>query len=754
MRVNPSICHLPEEITSKLELYKKYWKQDLLAAISVSLVALPLALGIAIASGSPPISGFIAAIIGGIVTTFIRGSHIAINGPANSLIVIILAANSLLSVDGQSGFPFVLAAIFVAGLLQVVVGMLKLGRLGEVVPSSVMHGLLAGIGIIILVKQIHVGLGVPSIAPTAVDSILEIPKSILNMNPMITFITLVSLAIMMFYPRVKNKLFHYIPAPVWVLVFAIPVVFIHRHWIVPFFDITNPAYQYPTSELISLPSDIWSAIVFPDFGMIGTMNFWIVVVTIMIVTTIETLVSTKAVDQLDPLRRKTNLNKDLRGMGMSSALSGLLGGLPIVTVVVRSSVNVSNNGRTGLSNIFHGLIILLFLLGLQPVLEQVPLAALAAILIYTGYGLTSPSSFVEAYEKGEEQLLVMVFSVICVILYGLLWGLFLGLMMTQLVQWVKSRMTVKAFFTAIFSPRITHKQHPDKYEVRLSGIFNFLNLLKLKQIIYKTPVNEKVVITMDEAVLIDHSVMEFLFEYGKQYSRKGGDWIVAGLENHESTSSHPHSMRMLQPQHQHSPRWMTDHQREMMKLAAQHRWQFVIGKEFNNDNLLDFPLFLGHPVEYVHNIITGLLPEHSLYFTLQDIVFDEGTSIGKIAYDTTLIIIELRNEIPSFALEKEQFYDKILQQVGMKDIEFENDPEFSKKELVQGSNEEETKAFFNDAIRAFILENSEYHVESIGSKLLIFNKTERLTLAEMERLVEFSVDFVQLFISSNADEST
>lgn len=743
---------MSEEKTSRLDLYKQYWKQDLLSAISVSLVALPLALGIAIASGSPPISGFIAAIIGGIVTTFIRGSHIAINGPANSLIVVILAANSLLSVDGQSGFPYVLAAIFVAGLLQVVAGMLKLGRLGEVVPSSVMHGLLAGIGIIILVKQIHVGLGVQSMAPTTVDSIMEIPKSIFNMNPMITFITLVSLGIMMLYPRVKNKLFHFIPAPVWVLIFAIPVVFIHRHWLVPFFDITNPIYQYPSSELISLPSDIWSAIIFPDFGLIGTANFWIVVFTIMIVTTIETLVATKAVDQLDPLRRKTNLNKDLRGMGISSALSGLLGGLPIVTVVVRSSVNVSNKGRTGLSNLFHGLIILLFLLGLQPLLEQVPLAALAAILIYTGYGLTSPSSYVNAYEKGEEQLLVMVFSVICVLLYGLLWGLFLGLMMTQLVQWVKSRMTIKAFYSAIFSPRITHKQHPDKYELRLSGIFNFLNLLKLKQIIYKTPVNEKVVITLDEAVLIDHSVMEFLDAYGKTYSRKGGNWVIAGLENHESNSSHPHSMRMLQPQHQHSPRWMTDHQREMMKLAARHHWQFVIGKEFENDKLLDFPLFSGHPVEYVHNTITGLLPVHSLYFTLQDIVFDEGTSIGKIAYDTTVIIIELREETPSFALEKEQFYDKILQRVGMKDIEFENDPEFSKKELVQGSNEEATKEFLNDALRAFILENSDYHVESTGSKLLIFNKTERLTFLEMEKLIEFGVDFIQLFTKSDPDK--
>jgi MFS superfamily sulfate permease-like transporter len=732
------------EQKSRIDLYKQYWKQDLLAAVSVSLVAMPLALGIAIASGSPPISGFIAAIIGGVITTFIRGSHIAINGPANSLIVVILAANSLLSVDGQNAFPFVLAAICVAGLLQVVIGILKLGRLGEVVPSSVMHGLLAGIGIIILVKQIHVGFGHQSMASSTIGSILEIPKSIFNLNPMITFITLVSLAIMMVYPRVKNKLFHYVPAPVWVLVFAIPVVYIHRHWLVPFFDISSPSFQYPKTELISLPSDVWSSIVFPDFGMIDTVNFWVVVFTILIVTTIETLVSTKAVDQLDPLRRKTNLNKDLRGMGISSALSGLLGGLPIVTVVVRSSVNVSNNGKTGLSNLFHGLIILLFLLGLQPLLEQVPLAALAAILIYTGYGLTSPSNFVAAYEKGEEQLLIMVFSVICVLLYGLLWGLFLGLMMTQLLQWVKSRMSIKAFFQAIFRPRMQYKQLDDRYEIRLSGIFNFLNLLKLKSIIYQTPVGEKVEINMDNAILIDHSVMEFIDSYGKNYTRKGGHWIVTGLENHETASSHPHSMRILQPQHQHSPRWMTEHQRQMMKISAQHGWQFVIGKEFNNDHLLEFPLFNGHPVEYVHNTATGLLPKHNLYFTLQDIVFDEGALISKIAYDTTVIIVELRQAIPAFVLEKEELFDRILQRAGKKDIEFEDDLEFSKRELVSGTDEEATKHFFNKKIRAYILANDSYHIESTGGKLLIFNKTERLSLEEMEQLIQFSIQFIDL----------
>ncbi|GAB5538695.1 MAG: hypothetical protein Salg2KO_07980 [Salibacteraceae bacterium] len=739
---------MPDKLPKARELFKLYWKQDLLAAVSVSLVALPLALGIAIASGSPPISGFIAAIIGGVVTTFIRGSHIAINGPANSLIVVILAANQILSVNGESGFPYVLAAICIAGLIQVLLGMLKMGRLGEVIPSSVMHGLLAAIGIIILVKQIHVGLGYESQASTTMGSIAELPMAFFSMHPLIAFVTLISLAILLLYPRVKNKLFHFIPAPVWVLFFAIPAVYLYRNWFTPSMDIVDDSFIYPITQLIDLPDDLWNAIVFPDFGMIDTANFWLVVFTIMIVTSIETLVSTKAVDQLDPFARKTDLNKDLRAMGISSALSGLLGGLPIVTVVVRSSVNVSNNAKTRLSNLFHGLIILLFLLALQPLLEQVPLAALAAILIYTGFGLTAPSNYVDAYERGEEQLLVMVSSVISVLLYGLLWGLFLGLMMTLLVQWIKSRMTIKSFVQAIIRPRITGKQLESHFEIRLSGIFNFINLLRLKSIIYKAPVSEKIEINLEEAILVDYSVMEFLGLYGKQYIKKGGRWIVSGLENHEGTSSHPYSMRMLQPQHQHSPRWMNEHQRDMMRLSAQNDWQFVIGKEFKTGELKEFPFFMSHPVEYVHNTVTGLLPVHNLYFTLQDIVFDEGALIGKIAYDTTVIIVELRDPMAQFVLEKEELFDKLLQKTGAQDIDFEDDKTFSNREVLKGKDIKATKELFAQPLRTFILQHDDFHIECSGQRLLVFSKTERLNHEEMQEMVNFVVSFLSVIKDS------
>lgn len=745
---------LEEAKKSTWQLYREFWRLDLLAAISVSLVALPLALGIAIAAEAPPMSGIIAAVIGGVLTTFIRGSHVAINGPANSLIVLILIGNQMLADGEQSGFPYVLAAVCVAGLFQVALGLLRLGRLGEVVPNSVVQGLLAAIGLIILVKQMHVGLGHHSSAESAMGSIFELPQSLFSLHPLTTFITVACLGIMIWYPKVKNKLFHFLPAPVWVLIFAIPVVFIYRLWIVDFFSISAEPLLYDSQYLINLPADLWSAIVFPDFGKLWTANFWLVVISIMVVTTIETLISTKAVDKLDPLQRKTNLNKDLAAVGASSAVSGLVGGLPIVTVIVRSSVNVNNKGKTGLSNFFHGIILLFFILALKPILEEVPLAALAAILIYTGYKLISPREFAEAYDKGEEQLLVMSFTVLSVLIYGLLWGLFLGLCMAFLVQWVKSRINIKAFVMAIFNPKIQGAQHSDAYVLKLSGVFNFLSLLKIKTAVRKFPRNEKVVVDCEEAVLIDYTVMEYFGVYGKSYVEKGGKWEMRGLDNHESTSNHPYSMRMLSPQHQHSPRWMNEHQRDMMKISAKYGWQFVIGKELSNDDLKCFPIFRAHLVEYTHNTITGLLPKLNLYFTLKDIVIDEGAFIAKIAYDTTVIIIDLQQPVAEFVIEKEELYDKILQRAGFNDIDFEEDKAFSDNVLLSCTDVAAVKRLFHSDFRQFILDNNLYHIECSGNQVLIFGKTQLLSGPEMEDLLEYSIGFMSQLLQPSGEDNT
>lgn len=721
---------------------KEHWKNDLFAAISVSLVALPLGLGIAVAAEVPPISGLIAAIIGGVVTTLFRGGHVSINGPGAGIIVVILTGTKLLADADGSGFPYVLAAICMAGLLQIIMGILKLGRFGEVVPNAVVHGMLAAIGIIILVKQLHVGLGHHSDASSAMDSIFELPGSLFNLHPVITFVMLMSLGIALLYPKINNKLFRAIPAPVWILIAAIPFIYLYQDWITPYMNFSADQWIFPDSQLIKFPEDLWDAILFPDFSKISEPAFWLVVFSVMIISTIEALVSAKAVDSLDPLERKTNLNKDLVGIGMSTAASAMIGGLPVVTVIVRSSVNISHGGRSGLSNVFHGLILLVFLILLKPILEEVPMAALAAILVHTGFKLAAPRQFADAYDRGEEQLLVMVATVLSVLIYGLLWGIFLGIIMMFLVQWIKSRMDIKAFVIAIFKPRITSVQKESHYEISFSGVFNFLNLLKIKQTMKNVPRSEKVEIKLHDAILIDFSVMEYLNEFGKKYDKTGGKWMMIGLDHHETTSRHPHSLQLLSPQHQHSPRWMTDHQRDMMKFAAANNCQFVIGKEYQFTTIKLFPFFKTHPIEFYHNTITGLLPKLNLYFTVADITFDEGALHERIVYDTTVIVVELREDLPTFVVEKEQLYDKIRQFRGYEDIDFQEDPEFSNTVLLKAKETESVRKVFGQKLRSLVTKNTHFHIECNGKELLFFGKNSALNEQELTELFDFCCEFI------------
>ena len=731
---------------------KKYWRNDLIAAMSVSLVALPLGLGIAIASDAPPISGLISAIVGGLVTTFIRGSRIAINGPGAGAIVVILTGNQLLADGDASGFPYVLAAICFAGLLQVIMGFAKLGRLGEVVPSAVVHGMLAAIGVIILVKQLHVGLGHHNYAQSAMDSIFDLPGSLFNLHPLITLVTVTGLIIAIYHPRIKNKLIHFIPSSVWVLVITIPLVFIYRNWITSFLGITSDAFIYPSNQLITFPADLWSGLMFPDFGKIGTLNFWLVVFSITIITTIESLISTKAVDKIDPEQHRTNLNKDLVAVGVSSMISGAIGGLPVITAIVRSSVNISNNGKTKYSNFFHGIIVLLFIIVFRPVLEEVPMAALAAILVYTGYRLASPREFADAYDRGEEQLLVMVSTLLSVLIYGLLWGIAFGLGVAFLVQWIKSRTTMKSFVQAIFQPKITPHQLPEHFEIRLGGVFNFLNLLKVKQALKDAPKDEKMLINLEGAILADFSVMEYLHEYGNRIRDRGGFYEINGTELHETTSDHPYSMRILTPQNQHSARWMNQHQREIMKTAAFFGWQFVIGKEYGFEELKQFEFFKSHPIEYIHNVSSGLLKEYNLFFRIMDVVFDEGALQAKTLYDTTLMVVDLRHPIPEFSLEKEELYDRIFSTGGFNDINFKEDSDFSKRILLRGTIVKSVRKLFNEEMRGYITQNQIYHIESTSDQLLIFSEMKPLNAEEVKALNSF-VHGLTKFLGQEANPS-
>jgi MFS superfamily sulfate permease-like transporter len=371
--------------------FKTNWKSDLISGFTVSLIALPLCLGISLASGVPPIAGIFTAIVGGIFASRVAGSHVTISGPAAGLIATTLAAVETLGGDDHAvGYPFALAAILIAGLLVVVMGLFKVGKLGDFFPSAAVHGMLAAIGIIIMVKQTYVALGVPAPKGEFLEVLAHLPIAFAALNPEILVIACISLATLIFYPMIDNKWIRLIPAPMWVLMATIPLSFafdlFHEHH----YHFAGNDYEIGHKFLVNLPSNLGDAIVFPDFGKATSGVFWVAVMSFALISGLESLLSAKAVDTLDPWKRKSNLNRDLFAMGAGSSIAAAIGGLPMISEIVRSSANISNGGRTQWANFFHGVFLLIFLLLLKPVIMMIPLSALAAMLIFTGFRLASP----------------------------------------------------------------------------------------------------------------------------------------------------------------------------------------------------------------------------------------------------------------------------------------------------------------------------------------------------------------------------
>ena len=388
------------------------FQSDLIAAISVSLIALPLSLGIALAAGAPAMSGILSAVVGGVVTTFFRGGHISINGPAKGVIAVILLGITLMDDGSGQAFNYVLAAIVVSGALQTVLGVLKLGRLADIFHSSVILGILAAIGIIIFAKQIHVALGTESESASIIQNLIDAVVLLPQGNPFVLLISFAGVIILLFHAKIAFRFFQFFPAPIWVIALSIPFVYLFNFFDAQTLSFMGRSYQVGPHLLLDIPENFLDSILFPNFSKNNTLEFWTTVFSLLIITSIETLAIAKAVDKIDPYKRKTDLNKDLTGIGISTVVAGLIGGLPIIAVIIRSTVNIHNGAKTKWSNLYQGLLLLILILVLGPLMRQVPLCAFAVLLVFTGFKLASPAVFKQVYDHGPEQLIFFIFTLV------------------------------------------------------------------------------------------------------------------------------------------------------------------------------------------------------------------------------------------------------------------------------------------------------------------------------------------------------
>ena len=728
--------------SSGLKGLKENWRSDLSAAINVSLVALPLALGIAVASEVSPMSGLLSAIIGGVVTTFFRGGNLAINGPAAGLIAVILGG--LVALDGN--INYVLAAIVISGAIQIILGFFKMGRFAKLLPSSVLHGILAAIGVIIFAKQAHFALGTTSDSNTTIGTIIDIFYKIPEINPFVFIIALVGLLVLIFYKKINHKFIRIIPAPMWVLLLALPVVFgfdfFHAHGILFF----GETYYVSPKLLISIPENPLDSIMHPDFAMIGTLPFWATVLSITMIASVETLASARAVDKLDPYKRTTNLNKDLIGVGLSTMVSGALGGLPIITVIVRSTVNVNSNAKTKWSNFYHGVFLILFVVLLAPILRSIPLAALAAILVHTGFKLASPKVFKHAYDQGVEQLLFLSSTLIITLYTDLLYGILGGILVTLVLQMLLARVGFLNFFKMIFKSgsKVYHLEN-GSYDVKLKGVANFLYALKLDKLLEGIPNGSSVRIDMTQTRLVDLSIMENLIEFKRIHDNNGGKVQLVGLDNHVSSTSHNRALKIVTGR---IKKRISKRQIRLQKLANINGWSFEREVDWNTSYLRNFHFFDSRPIEMKSNSLQGLDTENNAQWEIADIVFDEGALLALEVYQTTVQVIRLPTSIPKFIIDKEGLFDKIFNRVKVLsgasgDINFKKNKSFSNKFLLSGENEDEIREYFTDDLIQFLDENEIHHIESNGEALMIFKYLHIAKTDEVQNMLSFGLNLLK-----------
>ncbi|WP_305908950.1 SulP family inorganic anion transporter [Methylomarinum sp. Ch1-1] len=487
------------------QYYLKHLKDDFPAGIVVFLVALPLCLGIALASGAPLFSGVITGIIGGLIVTWLSGSQLSVSGPAAGLTVIVLNA-----IETLGSFQGLLTAVVIAGLVQILLGHFRAGIIGAFFPLSVIKGMLAAIGLILIIKQLPHALGYhvsyegdeSYMQETAQSSFKELLDTFYNISPGAAIISMIGLLIMLIWEtRFFNKL---------TLTKLIPGPLIAVGWGV-LYNITalevDPQWAVTEKHLVHLPEttrvdDFFHQLSFPDFSYLAYAETYKIALTLAIIASLETLLSIEAVDKLDPLKRIAPTNRELKAQGVGNILSGLLGGLPMTAVIVRSSANINAGGKTSISSFIHGICLLLSVLFFSAYLNQIPLACLAAILLHTGYKLARPSLFKDFYNRGRGQFLPFSITVIAILWSDLLIGIGIGLA-------VGLYYVIKANYQAT----ISMVQDDTHYVLSLHKDVSFLNKALLRKFILHIEPNSSVTIDASNAQFIDHDILETIEDF-------------------------------------------------------------------------------------------------------------------------------------------------------------------------------------------------------------------------------------------------
>lgn len=498
----------------------------------IALLALPLSLGIASASSFPPIAGLISAIVAGIFCSFIAGSPISIKGPAAGLIVIVMAAvYDLGNGDLVAGYKRTLAIGVIAALGQIILAFSKISKVGKVMPPSIIHGMLAAIGVIIMSKQSHILLGnIPS-GKTPFELILELPHSIMHANPELLFMGVIVFICMIILPKKDSPLLKKIPPALIALSIVIPLSLIWHLHDKHSYSLFGYNFNVGPEFLVNIPSSLLNSFVFPDFSILKNLIAYKYIIMLMLVGSLESILTVIAIDSLSSNKKESDLDKDLLAIGIGNLISSLLGGLPIISEVVRSKANIDSNASNAWSAFFHGAFLLFAVLFLGNILQEIPLSALAAMLIIVGFKLASPAQFKHVKKIGNDQLLLFSATLLITLATDLLVGVFSGVLLKIFIHIIRG-IKLKDFL--YLHHNLTEEKN--KIVIAISGPLIFSNSLQLYKLITKFLNSNKIIlIDLEKAKIVDHTTLQQLQTFTRRYEEMV---VITGLNSLKSNTSH------------------------------------------------------------------------------------------------------------------------------------------------------------------------------------------------------------------------
>jgi len=732
----------------------RHWRYDLGAGLQVALVSLPLSLGIAVASGAPPVTGVISAIIAGLIFPFLGGAYVTISGPAAGLAPALLAGMLMLG-DGDltAGYPLLLVAICITGFVQIILSLVNAGRFSIFLPATVVEAMLAAIGIMIIVKQIPPLLG--DLAPLSKDmltAILKLPESLTRIEASVMITGIVCLFLMFYLNTTRIGWLRRVPAALAVAIVGI---------------ILGYVFNLEPRFLINMPDDILQGgITLPDFDSVwNRTELWgsvvIIVITLTLIDGIESLATIAAVDKIDPFQRKSHANTTLRAMGVSNMLSSIAGGLTIIPGGVKSRANIDAGGRTLWANFYNAVFLIVFLFLAKDLISRIPLAAIGAILVYVGWRLCEYRVFKKTYAIGRDQIVIFLITIAAILVTDLLFGIMIGiaaeisilvyLLSPSFRTVLTGRLTFSQAFALLLrnlldlfrSPIIKLKEEEHgglpHFQITLGSVVCF-NLLSLDKLLQTLPERCAVtVVTSESGHIIDHTGMEYLHEFQEECLREGRAFRLVGMENYYQFTPHSLSARMHDAKLVQQKATLSARSR-MMEEIATHRELSFSASVSGVLNRHDFIYLRRGDMRQESNVMTG---EHNgCHIKL----FDYSHTAAPDYYTElrhTLIILRPQAEnahLPDLVITSGHYLERYL--VGLEEMDTPKLLAQLRHYSVYRSPEEPDPQAILKRLLPFLQANSGLYIEIHDNAVLIFHPGRDLETEDgVQKLFTLGAEF-------------